>query len=97
MNETFFAVVLIVLVVSAATIWLVMKTTELTAAVNGLSSAIGGLTTSVNAAVDALNNRGASTPDADIVPLIDQVNAQASAASELARRLDLAVNPPAGG
>lgn len=97
MNETFFAVVLIVLVVSAATIWLVMKTTELTAAIAGLTTAIASLSTSVDAAVTAITNAGASTPDADIVPLIDQVNTQTTAAQNLTQRLNTALNPPAGG
>lgn len=55
---------------------LLMRTTELTAAVSGLSTATAALATTGAQVVDALNNKTPSTPDADIDPLITVIQSE---------------------
>jgi len=73
---------------------LAMKTAELTASVNNLTTATNALVHSVDAAIAALGNNGApSTPDSEIVPLITQIDAQSLALQNAQVRLDAALTP----
>lgn len=74
---------------------LAMKTAELTASVNNLTTATNALVHSVDAAIVAIGNNGApSTPDSDIIPLITQIDAQSVALQNAQTRLDAALTPP---
>lgn len=77
------------------TVVLIMKTTELSAAINNLSAATLALATAVDKAADALTNQGANTtPDADIVPLIGAVESITSTLSAATSKLAAATPPP---
>jgi uncharacterized protein YoxC len=72
-----------------------MKTLELTAAIDGLRNATTELSASVNKAVAVLMEQGQpSTPDNDIVPLIEAIGTLADSATNLKAKLDAALTPP---
>lgn len=77
------------------TLLLLMKTSELIAAVTDLANATTGLATSVDAAVAILINQGQpSTPDADIVPLITAIEVETERVKNLNAKLVAATTPP---
>jgi hypothetical protein len=89
------AVFVLISLLLVSIISLAMKTAELTASVNNLTTATNALVHSVDAAVAALGNSGApSTPDSDIIPLITQIDAQSVALQNAQTRLDAALTPP---
>jgi len=88
------SIFLLAIVLVVITNQIVMKTSELSKAVSDNTTATNGLAASVDAAVAVLVNAGQpSTPDADIVPLIDAINNNTTALANAKAKLDAAVNP----
>jgi hypothetical protein len=94
-NEIAVSIALLAIAVTLGVYLFAMKTTELTTAINNLTTATTGLSDSVDKAVTALGNQGApSTPDSDIVPLITAIDARTTEINAAKARLDAALNPP---
>jgi hypothetical protein len=73
---------------------LIMKTAELSAAVDELSAATDNLAVSVDAAIAVLMQTGAVTPDADLEPLITRIGEKTGALQTLKAKLAAALTTP---
>lgn len=89
------AVFVLAIATVAGTVFLSMKTAELSDAVSRNTAAVNGLATSVDSAVAVLINLGVpSTPDADIVPLIAAIDSNTQTAINARAKIEAALNPP---